>query len=262
MFGKKTKSVTVSDETKVEKSKQTDLPTKIGALVASNNKIIACNVFLGVVTLVAISFAWNRADKVDHSRELYYIQMFADGTSKVLRTLPNDDLIITKAQVDHDFELYLKHRYGQHQGTIRQDYSEASVLLDPELYKKFIGSDEKAGDFNAAQKAATVLATKNPDVVDIEWKFADHYDAVEGTFNKKQQAVMRSNIYFDRVTRESVQLKETNREHLILRLQWRLMSRDEMEKQDEDWLRANPRGIKIVSEDLIIDPSQPVGNKE
>lgn len=261
MFGKKNKSVSVSDEERVEKSKKSELPKKIGALVATNNKLIACNLFMGVIVLVAIMFAWNRDKKIDDSKEVLYIQMFADGTSKLLRTLPNDDLIITKAQVDHDFDLYMNHRYGQHKPTIRQDYSEASVFLDDELYKRFIGNNESAGDFNAAQKAATVIATKNPEVIDIEWKFSDHYDAVEGTFNKQRQTVMRSNIYFDRITRDA-NLKETKREHLINRLQWRLMSRDELKKESEDWLRANPRGIQIVTEDVIIDPSQPVGNKE
>ncbi|NWA64065.1 hypothetical protein HX773_24515 [Pantoea sp. B9002] len=261
MFGKKNKPVSVSDEGKVDKSKKSELPKALGALVAANNKLVVCVFFVGFIALIAIIFAWNRSAKVDDAKEVLYVQLYPDGTSKVLNVLPKSDLVITKAQVDHDFEQYLNNRYGQHKGTIRQNYSEASVYLDGELYKKFIGKDIAAGDFDAAQKAADVLATPNPNVIDIEWGFSDHYDSTKGTFDKKEQNVMRSNIYFDRITRDA-NLKVLSREHLIDRIQWRLMSQDEIKKQSEDWIRANPRGMKIISEDLIVDPSKPVGEKE
>lgn len=257
----KRKSVSVADESKIDKAAKSDQPKTVSALSVANNKVVMISLFQLIVIFILIIFAWNRSAKVDDAKQLLYVQLYPDGTSKVLNVLPKDDLVITKAQVDHDFDKYLIHRYGQHKSTIRQDYSEASVYLDDELYKKFIGKNEAAGDFNAAQKAADVLSANNPNVVDIEWRFSDHYDSVTGTFNKKQQDVMRSNIYFDRVTRDS-NLKVLSREHLIYRAQWRLMPKDEIEKQSEDWIRANPRGMKIITEDLIVDPSQPVGEKE
>lgn len=260
MFKRNNKPVTVSDDVKVEKAAKSDQPKTISALSVANNKVVLISIFQLIIIIILIGFAWNRSAKVDDAKQLLYVQLYPDGTSKVLNVLPKDALTITKAQVDHDFEQFLSHYYGQHKATIRQDYSEASVFLDGDLYKQFIGKDEAAGDFNAAQKAANVLAQKNPNIIDIEWRFSDHYDSVTGTFNKKEQNVMRSNIYFDRVTRDS-NLKELSREHLIFRTQWRLMPKDEIEKQTEDWIRANPRGMKIITRDLIVDPSQPVGEK-
>lgn len=248
------KSAAVDNEADIKKRARSELPKEKAALKSEGYKIFVLALLLGVICIILIFYAWNRAEQADHSKEVLYIQMYPDGTSRVLKSLPQDVARATTAAVESALSKFINSCQGQHRETIRRDYSECSVFLESALYNKFIGKDVANGDYDAASKAASIIADKSANIVEIDWRFADHYDEVLGTFDGKEQPVLRSNIYYTKITRDTSG-RVINTEYLIDRLQWRLLPKSVIEKQAEDWLRVNPIGLKIVSENIITDPS-------
>lgn len=143
---------------------------------------------------------WNATNKAANNQELVYVKIYPDGTWDVGKYEPQDEQLFFKSTINSLLDNYLTSRFGVQPETVSRDYGEAATFMAPPLYQEFVGSQD--GDFNAVQKAADIQAdTNRAQRVNIEWKFADHYDQVSAVFGAEKGTVIRSNIYFKKPQR-------------------------------------------------------------
>lgn len=237
---------------KVER--ETSLPKQKADLRADRNRWFTASLFQNLALIIAISFAWYAFKKAENNTELVYVKLYPDGTADIGDFSPEDEQLYFRSTIDAAFERFTKTRYGLQPETIKRDYGEAGVFMSDPLYNDFIST--QPGGFNAAQKAAEIAANKNSDRVEIQWGFSDHYDKIPAVFDKQNGEMIRSNIYFTKITKTATGLVKPNgTEKLILRAQWRLLPKKELKDRKPDWLRINPVGVEIVQADVIDDPA-------
>ncbi|ENZ3603412.1 TPA: hypothetical protein NH804_006228 [Pseudomonas aeruginosa] len=233
---------------------QTDKPKQNAQLRAERNRWFVLCLFQVFAVILAVAFAWYGFKKAENNTELVYVKLYPDGTSDVDNFTPDDEQLYFRSTIDQAFETYIKSRYGQQPETIKRDFGMAGVFMSQPMYNDFVST--QPGGFNAAQKAADISINKNSDRIEIEWGFSDHYDKIPAVFDKKNGEVIRSNIYFTRITKTATGLVKPNgTEKLILRAQWRLLPKKELSSKKKTWLRVNPVGVEIVQAELIEDPS-------
>lgn len=221
--------------------------TIISELKVMINKLLIVILGMIFISLVAILFAWNRAGKVDDSRELLYVQMWGDGSYRVLESLPEDDKLINSRLIDSLLEKYIKYRYGLIPQTATADLGDATVFMSEQVYNDF----KSEQGFNVS-KVISEISTKT-NIVEIKWRGTpDHYDSIEGTYNNKKRDILKSNIYITRIEKDPLG-QEIKREYLIVRLQWFLKDKEELKHFTSDDLRVNPIGLVILSGELIFD---------
>jgi hypothetical protein len=242
-------------EFKRDTRKDSVLPEQNAKLRVSGNRWFIVCVLLALGQMGQVAFSKYAFDKANNNKELVYIKLFPDGRSYVGEFVPQDEQLFFRSTIDAALERFLKARYGQQPETIKQDYYEAGIFMSEPLYGNFVST--QAGGFNAAQKAADVMAnTKTADRVEIKWGFADHYDKIPAIFNKEAGEVVKSNIYFTSTTRNGQGvIKPNGIKKSILRVQWRLLPKKEMAEHKLEWLRINPIGVEIVDNDVIDDPA-------
>jgi len=230
-----------------------DFPLAIAQLRTANNRLF----FILIITLLAFiimtMFAWNRSSKVDKNQQLLYVQMWENGKYNVLEELPEDAVIVTKNIINSLLEKYIKLRHGQIPQSIVVDYDDASTFLSDNLYDHFINKNE----FNASGRLKKIkedLIKGNAETIEIEFRSQpEHYDAIDGTdLQGSETVIMRTNMYVTKVTRNA-QGNIINTEYNIHRLQWHLMNKEKLAKETKDWIRANPIGIVIIADDVVVD---------
>lgn len=246
---KTTKLSTHTTEIK-EDVKKADIqhPYVVAELRAMNNKLVFVIIFLMLVSLVAILFSWNRANKVDNSRELLYVQMWGDGSYRVLESLPEDDPVTNATLIDGLLDKYIKCRFGLIPQTAQTDLGDAVLFMTEPVYQYFI---DKNG-FNVGQIVSDITYKSN--IIEIHWRGTpDHYDIIEGKYKGKKIDVLRSNIYITRIEKDYLG-NPIKTDYLIAKLQWFLLDKKDVQKEfSQNELRVNPVGMKILSEELIVD---------
>ncbi|NWL45458.1 hypothetical protein DM819_06115 [Pseudomonas hunanensis] len=246
---------TIQDEKEARKSgADSVIPKEKAGLRASNNRY-----FVIIVLLLLGHFfqGWISArafSKAQVNTQLMYVKMYPDGTWHVDDVKPGDEQVYFRSTIDSIFEQYVTNRYGQLPETIKRNYAEAIVIMSDAMATEFTSGGEKG--FNAVQRAVDINADKNADRIDVTWGFADHYDRVPAMFKKKPGEVIRSNIYFTTTQKSANGMLRKNGVHKqILRVQWRLLPLEELQRKKPEWLRVNPIGLEIIDADLIDDPA-------
>lgn len=224
-------------------NEQSEDPTMYALLKGERNRwfIIALTLVIGII--ISVSFAWRYANLANNNKELLYVKLYPNGTWEVVEYQAQDAQLYFKTTVDSLLASYAINRFGENPMTVTRDYGEASLLMDTALQNEFLSQE----GFYAAQKAADVQA--NPlRQVNIDWKFNDHYDQIEGMANGLSTDIIRTNIYFTRTTNTAQNKGEP--ENLMLRIQWRLLTKAELKEQSKEFLKVNPIGLKIISQNL------------
>ena len=219
-------------------------PTIIAIVKADRSRWFILSLSLVISVIIAISFAWNYANLANNNKEIIYVKLYPDGSWENVEYNSQDKQLYFKTTVDSILAKYVENRYGLNPITVTRDFGEASLIMDSKLQHEFLSQD----GFNAAQKANDV---KNEPLhnIDIDWEFNDHYDQIEGFSNGLNTDVVRTNIYFTRTEKTKNGDKEP--EKLMLRIQWLLMPKSTLEKQNKEFIKVNPIGLKIISEKLV-----------
>ncbi|MGN9404653.1 hypothetical protein ACTMQQ_28410 [Pseudomonas syringae pv. aptata] len=246
----------IQDEQELKKAgvSDTEVPREVSKLRVQNNRY-----FVIILLLIAGHFVqtWVSKvafDKAQTTKEVVYVKLFPDGNWHVGEFKPEDEQIYFRSTIDRSLESYAKNRYGQLPETVKRNYAEAAVFMSDAMMADFVST--QPGGFNASQRAVDIANNKNSDRVEVTWRFADHYDRIPAIFNKKSGEVIRSNVYLTVVTKTSNGLvKQNGVEKKILRVQWRLLPKEQLAEKKQDWLRVNPLGLEIIESDLIDDPA-------
>lgn len=224
-------------------SEQNEAPTMYALLKGERNRwfIIALTLVIGII--ISISFAWHYASLANNNKALLYVKLYPNGTWEVVEYQAQDAQLYFKTTVDSLLASYVNHRFGEHPMTVTRDFGEASLLMDTALQNEFLSQE----GFDAAQKAADIQADPLRQV-NIDWQFNDHYDQIEGVADGLSTEIIRTNIYFTRTTNTAQ--SKGKPEKLMLRIQWRLLPKTELEKQSKEFLKVNPIGLKIIAQKL------------
>lgn len=234
--------------------KGSDLPKRAAGLAADRNRWFVAAVLLILAMMFMTALSWHAFNKASNNKEVVYVKLHPNGSWDIADFAPEDEQIFFKSTVDNLLERYLKTRFGVLPETVKRDYAEAATFMAPALYEDFVSS--QAGGFNAIQKAADIQDdTRRAERIEIKWKFPDHYDQVAAVFDKEKEQVVRTNVYFKKTTKSASGRVKGEPEHLIARLQWRLLPKTDLQEKSKAWLRANPIGLQIVSQEIITDPS-------
>lgn len=218
-------------------------PTLNALLRAERNRWFLLALALAIGIAIAVSFAWSYANLANNNKDIVYVKLYPNGTWETVDYQAQDAQLYFKTTVDSLLANYVRHRYGLNPSTVTRDYGEASLLMDSELQREFLSED----GFYAAQKAADAVANPSQQT-DIEWQFNDHYDQIEGMANGLSTDIIRTNIYFTRSVKTSQDRGKA--ESLMLRIQWRLLPKSELEKQSKEFLKVNPIGLQILTQHL------------
>lgn len=243
-------AVTITNDKKVD---ERDFPLAIAQLRTANNRLLLIVIMMMVLLIIMTMYAWNRASKADKNQQLLYVQMWDSGENKVLEALPDDAVIVNKNIINSLLEKYIKLRHGQIPQSIIVDYDDATTFMSNNLYEYFIDKD----GFDAPAKVKKMKDDLNKGVsetIEIAYRSEpEHYDAVDGSsLQGKETIIMRTNMYVTKTTRNA-QGKVINVAYNIHRLQWHLMDKEELSKQDVNWIRVNPIGMVIIVDEVIVD---------
>lgn len=221
--------------------------TELGQTKAERNRLFLILMGFIVVVIIALCFSWYAFEKAQNNKEIMFIKMFPNGTWENINYKSQDEQLYFKTTVDSLLAKYTEKRYGVIPMTIASDYGEAQVFMDDNLRQQFLS---KSG-FDAIGKAQQYSQSKNQ--IKVIWRLNNHYDQITGQINGINTRVFKTNVYFtiDKVI--SGQSKETK---MMLTLSWRLLAKQELEKQDKDYLRVNPIGLTVISQKLTLEPNQ------
>ncbi|MFA1563021.1 hypothetical protein [Aliivibrio fischeri] len=218
------------------------------ALRAERNRWFAITLSLVFVIFLSLAFSWFAFLKANNNKEIVYVKLAPNGSWSVTDYQPQDAQLYFKTTIDSLLSKYAALRYQINPTTIGIDWSDATYLMGDELHSEFLSKGK--GGFNAAQKAAKWA--KSRDSVTIKIRNIEHYDQITATdINGLESEIVRSNLYFTRT--KKTMGKVSPPEHLVLSLQWQLMDKHTLAEQNMDFLRINPIGIQIFSQQLNIE---------
>lgn len=197
------------------------------------------------------------SERAASNLQIEYVRLYPNGTSErgkyqhraVQDFLPNT--------VDSLLKHYVQIRYGVRPATITADYGEVGMFLSDAMYNDFSKPEEKGG-YDAAKKAAALsIKPEEKNRVVIEDIWINHYDTVKGVINNRSSEVVRTNIYYTKVTRTPAGT-EVSREAKVLPLQWHFIPLDQLEKlaaKNDTILDVNPLGLEIIDGAEQVDPA-------
>lgn len=220
---------------------------ELGQTKAERNRLFVILVGLIIVLIIALSFCWYSFDKAQTNKEIMYVKMFPNGTWENVEYHAQDKQLFFKTTVDSLITQYTEKRFGVIPMTVASDYGEAQVFMDNDLHSEFIAKN----GFDAVDKAHEFANSHN--YTKIKWRFNNHTSQTTGVFNGIETQVMRTDVYFTKEQHISGQVKKSR---MMLSISWRLLPKTELEKQDKDFLRVNPIGLKIITQKLTLEPNQ------
>lgn len=227
--------------------------------VKMNWWILAFFITLGVVVIQNFMFK-RYVDLAQVNKEIVYMKLYPNGSWErtIYRRQDNQDFL--PATVDMILKNFAKVRFGLYPPTVQHDYGQVGLYISGPLFQQFIAKKELGG-FDAVKKVTDILSNvKNQDVITLKDIWIDHYDSVKARYSSNESEVIRTNMYYTKVTHDS-QGRLKGQEAKILKMQWRLISKEELEQlanqSDEkvNILDYNPIGVEIVDYDEIDDPA-------
>ena len=216
------------------------------ALRAERNRWFAITLSLVLVLFLAIAFAWFAFLKANNNKEIVYVKLAPNGSWSIVDYQPQDSQLYFKTTIDSLLSRYATLRYQINPSTIAIDWSDAAIFMGESLKNDFLSSN----GFNAIEKAANIATSR--DTVTIELRDGiEHYDQITAIqVDGSESNLVRSNIYLTRTTKR---MGKSTKEKLVLSLQWQLMDKYELATQSIEFLRLNPIGIIVLSQQLNIE---------
>lgn len=200
---------------------------------------LICSAIIGLLVL----FCWYAFAKAERNQEIIYVKLEPNGAWAVIDYQPDDSQLFFKTTVDASLERYAMARYAHHPATIESDWGEASVFMSPEMANYFVSAE----GFDAWGKIETLR--KSNSQAEITVRGIEHYDQVDYLSDADTPGkAIRSNIYLSRTL--TIKGEKKPPELLVLSVQWRLVSKAQLVKQSKDFIRINPIGVEILTEQL------------
>lgn len=226
-----------------------DIPppiNELGQTKAERNRLFTILVGLIVVVIIAMCFSWYAFEKAQNNKEIMFIKMFPNGTWENVTYKSQDEQLYFKTTVDSLLAKYVEKRFGVQPMTIAADYGEAQVFMDNDLRSEFLS---KSG-FDAIGKVQQYAKSKNH--IKIIWKEnpINHYDQITGQINGINTRVFKTNVYF---TVDKVTSGVSKKSDMRVSLTWRLLPKQELEQQDNDYIRVDPIGLTVISQQLSLE---------
>ncbi|HBP1141566.1 hypothetical protein OFL22_33020 [Pseudomonas aeruginosa] len=249
--------VGIVDNTGIARAEKSDQPRRDTKLqVTINWLLVAILVLVVAIVVLSVSLS-SMAEKASRNLEIAYVKLYPNGNREIsyFKRQPYQEYL--PATVDALLKEFIRVRFGVFPPTITRDYGQVGMFVSGALYQRFV-DEEKSGGFDAVKKAAAIAAKEaTEDRISIADIWIDHYDTVPAVFSNKSAEVVRTNIYYTKVS-TSPQGFEKSRSAKIARLQWRLLDKKELEdlaSKNTKILDVNPIGLEIVDYEEIDDPA-------
>jgi len=236
------------DKKEVEAGNRVASKTKFAILRTDRSILLAAVFGMALINIYTVIKANNAVEDSKRTHEVVWVKMYQDGTSAIDEFTPDNEQPVFVRAVNAGLSKYVESRFQVHAETIKRDYAEAGVFLGEQLFSSFT---EKSG-FNAAEKATAIAA--NPQAQprkDISNIRLDHYDQITGDFSGTEKPVVRTTITWDETTYNSEGKQEGVPKPHMIRITWTLLSRDDVSKKSVGWLRINPIGIDILTQEEL-----------
>ncbi|PKB89373.1 hypothetical protein A8A01_14720 [Ewingella americana] len=236
------------DKKDVDTSNRVASKTKFAVLRTDRSILLAAVFGLALINIYAVVKSNNAVEASKRTHEVVWVKMFQDGTTAIDEFKPENEQPVFVRTINAGLSKYIESRFQTHPETIKRDYAEAGVFLGDSLFNLF--TDKSA--FNAAEKA-TLISSKpeSQPRTDISNVRLDHYDQIEGDFSGTKKPVVRTTITWDETTFNSEGKSDGKKTPHMIRITWTLLSRDEVSKKSVGWLRINPLGIVILSQEEL-----------
>ncbi|MEL7412573.1 MAG: VirB8/TrbF family protein [Pseudomonadota bacterium] len=220
-------------------------PSLIAQLRAERNRwFLVALASISIIALLVL-FSWYAFAKAELNQEIVYVKLEPNGAWSVIDYEPEDSQLYFKTTIDASLERYAIARYKSDPATIESDWGEASVFMSPEMRNYFLTPAPQG--FDAHKKIEQIRKSKTK--ADIVFRDVEHYDQVDYLSDSGQTSkVIRSNLYFTRTL--TVNGQKHPPEPLVLSIQWRLVSKQMLTKLPKTYLRINPIGVEILTEQL------------
>lgn len=228
---------------------------RTGFLGSERNRLysfcIILVIALSILTIKMVSMAESSANNY----KVVWVKMYSNGTWDVELHENLEPEQFQERTVNSLLTNWVTRRFSERSETVRHDFGFASLFMSDKIRGEFLD----VNGFNAAVKAAEVMACSTCDYVDYQVGPIDHFDKETTVFEGKTGHVYRTNIFVDRKVKGATGVLKTT-DKRIVRVQWRLMEPEEVQnlsrkKGGLEWLRQNPIGLEIVDYEELNDPS-------
>lgn len=201
-----------------------------------------------VAALIVLIFILKGANERAGTRDVVWVKMYPNGTWDVATTDAFGQRDYFQTSVDGLLAEFAKLRYAVIPETVRSDYGKTLLFLSHDLAAEFTA----VAGYDAANKAAQFSSSPSTPRVSIKVGVINHYDRITGKLRSGSTTpVYRTNIYIKRTTKSAEGVPRGEPENLTLSLRWTVLSEEEIEKKDEQFLRANPIGLTILEYDIF-----------
>ena len=224
-------------------------PDNVAHLIVQLNRYFLLLLIL-LLTVIGMGFTTIYLSKqVAENREIVWVKLSPDGTWYVDEDQANE-VEFYKATIDYMLVQYVTRRYQEIPYSIKSDYGFAHLMMAPGLGRQF----QSVNGFDAATKAAKLSDCGNCNQVRIDIRSIYHYDSDVTQFGQVPGRLYRSNVYINRLNRSADNATLIGQDKLIVALQWRLLSKQEI-PGDVLYLRLNPIGLQVLNEEILNDAS-------
>jgi hypothetical protein len=222
----------------------------LGRLLADNIRSFVIILMLGTISLVAILFGWAQANRADNNIKVAWVKMYPNGTWDVEFHDENRQAEFFQSTIDYILTQWVQRLYAKVPHSVQTDYGFVYLYLSPEERTRFLSPD----GFNAPARAAGIAECTACQQTRIKVRNIDHYDSDRTMFGQNPGTLYRTNVFVQRETFNADGSATGKPEKLIVPLQWRIKSKQEVQA-DKEQLKQNPIGLEIISYDLLKDVS-------
>lgn len=238
------------------KEKDDDLPSVINQttpkLISINTKLYFLLV-LSILMNIAQGYWINKANiRAEMNTELMFVKMYPNGTWDVEYRESGNESDFFPLTIDKLIQDYVIARYNVIPGIMRREYGFASTFMSPQLKEWFTGSGQ--GQYNAPDKAEELNLVRISEEINI--RFVDHFDVSTGVFVQGNSDIYRSNIFIERIKKNTLGQQQGEAINEVVTLHWRIKSVNELKGFNRDALRANPIGLEIIKDTKVLDVSK------
>ena len=238
-----------------QKSLKKALVKGYSRLATERNRWFLIALVMALISLVSVIFAIREASEVQEIK-VVWVKMYPNGTWDTEFYDRNREKEFFQSTIDYLIRQWVIRRYSEIPVSIKNDYGFVYQFMSPIIQKEFL---DKEG-FSAAKKASDISTSTSCTLKKIKVRNISHYDSDKTKFGKYSGTLYRSNIFITRLSFNPDGTK-TGEEKLIVSLQWRIKSKEELmaddmfKKDSVRTLQNNPIGLEFLSYNIMNDSS-------